>query len=373
MRLALVLESNTDRRILEGLGERTDLTVVARQRRLSEFPARVGRPFRVVVGPESRAAYGRFVTARLLSERFDAVIAQGYFVAALGAGLAGRTFGRRPTLFVCNPMESYYRCRAVGDWPDRPFRRGELSALEAVARVNARLAGRYVVLSEHLGDVVRGHGTRAPVDVVPAYGVDRSVFRPATKPRSELRRELGLPDDEAPIVFFSSRVAPEKDAGSLLHALGGLRSEGRRFWLLSCGRQQDMLIAAAESVGIGDRLIARDMVDPGEELARHYQASDVVVQASKEEGLGFAPLEALACGTPVVATAVGGLRETIRDGETGWSYAAGDVAGLATALEQVIDDPEEAARRTRAGSAMVAERYDPAAAFDRLVELAAAP
>lgn len=372
MRLAYVLESNSDRRTLEALSSRTDLTVVARQAKLSEFEPRAGRPFEVVVGPGGRARFGIFVAGYLARNRsrFDAVMAQGYGTAALGAGLAGLVTGRRPTLFIGNPMEAYYSCRRAGHWPDKPFRPQELAALVAVARANAQLAGRYATVSEYLGDVVRGHGTRAPVHFCPAYGVDLRVYKPSDRPREERRRELGLPVDDIPIVFFSSRVAPEKDAGTLLHAVAQLRSEGRDLWLLSTNREHGRLIAAAEELGLADRILAHDMVDPGEALARYYQASDVVVQASREEGLGISPLEALACGVPVVATAVGGLLETIRDGETGWSYPVGDSSALAAAIAEALDDPVEARRRTEAGARLVAERFESDASFDRLVELA---
>jgi glycosyltransferase involved in cell wall biosynthesis len=267
-------------------------------------------------------------------------------------------------------MERYYRCRRIGEWPDRPFRRAELVALQASARVVARTAGRYVVLSEHLADVVRGHGTRAPIDVVPAYGVDTDVFAPASAPREQLRDEIDLPRDD-PIVFFSSRVAPEKDADTLLAALARLEAGGGAPWLLSCAREHKLLRERARAAGVEHRLIARDMLDPGPELARHLQACDVVVQASREEGLGFAPLEALAAGAPVIATAVGGLRETIRDGATGWTYDVGDDARLADVIAEVLADSDEARRRTTAGAAFVRERYAPGPLFDRLVELAA--
>ena len=114
------------------------------------------------------------------------------------------------------------------------------------------------------------------------------------------------------------------------------------------------------------------MVDPVEELPDLYRACDLCVQASREEGLGFSPLEALACGVPVVATAVGGLRETIVEGETGWTYPAGDVDALATAMRAALADPAEAERRTRAGAARVRAEFDPARAWDRLAELVTA-
>ena len=101
-----------------------------------------------------------------------------------------------------------------------------------------------------------------------------------------------------------------------------------------------------------ERVIATDAVDPRSELQRDYAAVDVCVQASRAEGLGFSVLEAMACGTPVVASSVGGLRETVRDGVTGWSVPAGDAARLASALREVLDHPGEASRRAAAGAAV---------------------
>jgi glycosyltransferase involved in cell wall biosynthesis len=84
-------------------------------------------------------------------------------------------------------------------------------------------------------------------------------------------------------------------------------------------------------------------------------------------------LEALACGTPVVATAVGGLTETVQDGVTGWTARPGDPGALADALRQAIDRPDEARRRVAAGAALVRERFDSRRAFDRLANLLTEP
>jgi glycosyltransferase involved in cell wall biosynthesis len=99
----------------------------------------------------------------------------------------------------------------------------------------------------------------------------------------------------------------------------------------------------------------------------------MLVQASREEGLGLSPLEALACGVPVVATAVGGLRETIIDGETGWTYPPGDDAALAQRISAVLDDPAEARRRAAAGRDMVMTRYARDLVFDRFAAALTSP
>ena len=127
-----------------------------------------------------------------------------------------------------------------------------------------------------------------------------------------------------------------------------------------------------ERAGVGHRVIATDAVDPRGELPLDYAAADVCVQASRAEGLGFSVLEALACGTPVVASAVGGLVETVADGITGWTVPPGDAAALAAALRDALDHPDEARRRAAAGREMVRRRFETGAAFDALAAVLAA-
>ena len=121
----------------------------------------------------------------------------------------------------------------------------------------------------------------------------------------------------------------------------------------------------AAAHGLQHAVIVGPAIPPGPELANYYRASDICVQASREEGLGFSPLEALACGVPVVAAAVGGLRETIVHGHTGWTYPAGDAGALAGAIAQAMDDPTEARRRTELGRALVERQYEREAVFAR--------
>jgi glycosyltransferase involved in cell wall biosynthesis len=364
--VCFVVESGTDVRLVEGLAARCALTVLARQiaggTEVSRPPS---IPVTLDIGPGSRLRFAAWAGRRLGARRFDAVLVQGYGPAALAANLAARRTGARTVMLVCSPVEAYYRCRRRDHAAGKPFRRSELLGLALMARLNARAGQRYVVLSAHLGDVVRAHGGRLPVDVIPVYGVDTERFRPVAIPRSELRRRRGLPERGA-IAFFSSRVAPEKDAATLLHALRLLTREGRDLRLLHRSGGHRRFLELAAEYGVGDRVIASDAVHPHDELPLDYLASDLCVQASRAEGLGFSPLEAMACGIPVVATAVGGLAETVQDGKTGWTYAPGDVAGLARAIAAVLDDPAEGCRRALAGRAMVCARFERNLVFDRL-------
>lgn len=358
-RVCFVVESGTDVRLVEGLAEFSDLTVIARTIpggvEISQ-PARAA--FRLVLGPASFAGFAAHVYRFLRAERgrIDFVLAQGYGVAATAANLAARVDGMASAMLVCSPAEAYYRCRRGQAGYGKPFRRRELALLALFARINARLGSRYIVLSEHLREVIGGHRNGRRVDVIPVYGVDTKIFKPSEQPRANLRTRRGIPSAGS-VLFFSSRVAPEKDAATVLGALSRLVASGRDVHLLHRSGGFRRLLADAEACGLASRVIATPAVHPHDELPLDYAASDVCVQASHAEGLGYSVLEALACGVPVVATKVGGLAETIVDGVTGWTCPPGDAAALAHRVAEVLDDPAEGRRRALAGRRMVEERF----------------
>lgn len=368
-RLAFVVESGTDVRLVEGLAARFTLSVLAR--RVSggvevSHPPRV--PASIVVGPAGRLAFARWVWGRLRATAPDRVLVQGYGLAALAANLARRR-GPPTFMLVCNPAEAYYRCGRAAALPGKPHHPLGGAALSTLARVNARIGRHYVVLSDYLGSVVRGHGGGLPVSVIPVYGVDTARFAPATRPRADLKRSLGLPSDR-PLLFFSSRIAPEKDAETLLEAVRRLGARGLLVHVLNRSGGHRTFARAAQRHGLAAQCTATNAVHP-DALPADYQAADLCVQASRAEGLGFSPLEAMACGTPVVAAAVGGLRETVIAGDTGWTYPPGDAGALADAVRDALADPTEGARRAARGRRLVQERFERDTVFDRLEALLA--
>ena len=363
-RLLFIVESGTDVRLVEGLAERFELQIVARKIEGGvEISQSTDAGFDMTLGPAGRTAFADFVFRQLLRRHdVDAVLVQGYSLAALAANLARQITGTPTLMLVCSPIEAYYRCRLKNPGGP-PYRKFEAGTLNFLARTNALLSDTYIVLSRHLGEVVRVHGARRILNI-PIYGVDTTIFHPASKPKSELKAELGLPTNGT-LIFFSSRVAPEKDSETLLRAVRRLLDQNEDLWLLHRSGGYREFLRDAERFGIAERVIATDAVHPHCGLPLDYQACDVCVQASREEGLGFSPLEALACETPVIATRVGGLKQTIRDGETGWTYPVGDDKALAACLQKVIQNPAEATRRARNGRAMVRTEFDRQLVFDR--------
>jgi glycosyltransferase involved in cell wall biosynthesis len=368
LRVCYLIESGTDVRTVEGLATRFDLTLVARRMldgvEISHPPA---CDFNFVLGPPARSRFALFAAnfLRKQSSQFDYILVQGYGVTALVANLMSMLTTRPTAMVIVSPVEAYYRCRQKNPQPGKPYRAWELKLFEVAARVNAKIAHRYLVPSDHLGKTVQAHGGKAPIDLVPIYGVDLSLFQPRSRPQSALKQERGLPPS-GQVIFFSSRIAPEKDSDTMLAALRILLDRGRDLWLLHRSGGYVAFRAEAERIGVARRLIATDAVHPHRELPADYQASDICVQASREEGLGFSPIEAMACGIPVVASAVGGLRETVIDGRTGWSYPPGDAHQLAKCIEEILDNSAEAERRSREGLRLVRDRFDHRDAFDRL-------
>lgn len=356
-------------RLVEGLAQRFDLTLVIREafgtRSISWPP--VHEAFNRVPGPAGRATFTAFALRWLHQHRtrYDAVLVQNHGLAALAANVARLRSHATTFQLICSPSEAYFRCRRekrkIGLLPYL----GGRALLRSLRTANRWIGGRYVVLSKFLADIVGKDRTH----VIPLYGVDTELFRPPTvEERRKARLALGFSEDMW-VVFFSSRVAPEKDAETLVAACAALRQEIPSLLLFNASGGHAEFEALAGRMSAKDRVRAVPAVRPYEELRRIYWAADVCVQASLEEGLGFSPLEALACHLPVIATAVGGLCETIQSQRTGLSVPPRDQDALKTALLWARDHPQEMARLAANGREMVVSSFDSRAVWGRFQEL----
>src|SRR5690606_35628933 len=151
----------------------------------------------------------------------------------------------------------------------------------------------------------------------------------------------------------------------ILQAAAKLRAEGMHFRLIIAGRGDaaDDLRALRNRLGLEDVVAMPGFVDE-EEKRQLFRRAWVHVLTSPKEGWGISNVEAAASGTPTVASNSPGLRDSVRDGETGFLVPHGDVAALARQLRRVLEDPT-LRERLGAGARRFAERLSWDSAADR--------
>ncbi len=179
-------------------------------------------------------------------------------------------------------------------------------------------------------------------------GFDPAEFGPVD--RKQARAALGLDPDER-VLLQLGRMVPRKGVDDVIRALARLRGEhGVAARLLVVGgesREPDpektpeigRLMAVARAEGVADVVTFAGSRDR-HELRDCYAAADVFVTTPWYEPFGITPVEAMACGVPVVGSAVGGIKTTVRDGETGFLVPPRDPAALADRLAHLLRRPE---------------------------------
>jgi glycosyltransferase involved in cell wall biosynthesis len=185
-------------------------------------------------------------------------------------------------------------------------------------------------------------------------GVDLSVFHPSGQ--NAARAALGLSSDTFVVMFAANSVRrnPFKDYETVREAVAAAagRVGERAVVLLAVGDQ-----APPERIGSARVEFRPYEADP-EAMARCYQAADVYVHAARADTFPNTVLEALACGTPVVATAVGGIPEQVEDGDVGFLVAGGDVRALAQRVTELLCDGELRRQMGIRGAETARRRFD---------------
>ncbi len=197
-------------------------------------------------------------------------------------------------------------------------------------------------------DLIRHYNADpAKVTIIPC-GFDPNEFFPISKPLA--RALLGLNPDER-IILHVGRLVPRKGIDTIVRALPRLQRDHRTpaRVLIVGGESEDpdpartpeigRLQAIAREEGVADRVTfvgrrGRDV------LTYYYSAADLFVTTPWYEPFGMTPLEAMACGTPVIGSSVGGIKFTVRDGETGYLVPPSDPAALAERIAHLYRNPK---------------------------------
>ena len=204
-------------------------------------------------------------------------------------------------------------------------------------------------------ELIKDYGANSNKIVLIPSAVNTRIFKPVD--RDAARRRIGL-DINDKVIVYVGRMLPRKDIRNVIHALAILlrnseKSEGSpptslRLMVVGGESMEPNPIATPEigelqklaaELGVAEHIHFIGKRQP-EELRYYYCAGDIAVTTPWYEPFGLTPLEAMACGRPVIGSAVGGITYTIKDGETGFLVPPRDPETLAVRLQQLLSQSE---------------------------------
>jgi glycosyltransferase involved in cell wall biosynthesis len=255
--------------------------------------------------------------------------------AAFVLGLIGRILG----------LQVYYWVSGQGKDMKVPWRKGVRRRFyyefgDWLLRINIRLAHRFVTGPESMVDYfVKEYGADPSKTIMLYNDIDLALFKPISTPsqKMELRRELGLPPDKN-ILLSVGRVSLKK-GGRLLPSLAHLLRKHLPNALLVVVGQIHMpeIVERAQQERLCNLLFVGPI--PNAQIPMYYQIADVFLMPSEEEGFPRKLLEAMACGLPIVAFDVGGVRDIAPSGQLRFVLPRGDVNGIAHKAAELLADP----------------------------------
>lgn len=244
---------------------------------------------------------------------------------------------------------------ADGDNPEPEIRIiGEQQVVDVASRLTANTAAE----AQQLIDLYGADPSR--VDVIHP-GVDLQTFTPGD--RTAARQRLGLAQDEF-IVAFVGRIQPLKAPDVVIRAIAQVQRDrpDLKVRAVICGGpsgsgldRPSALIDLADELGVTRNTTFLSPTSRAE-LADLYRAADVTMVPSHSESFGLVAVESQACGTPVVAAGVGGLRTAVADGVSGHLIEGHDPRAYAAALVRLADNPDLLAELS-SGSVMHASAF----------------
>ncbi|MFN3742396.1 MAG: glycosyltransferase [Anaerolineales bacterium] len=279
--------------------------------------------------PQFAAGIQRFAAERNL--HYD-VIHSHYWLSGLAAEMLAAAWGGIPIVHMFHTLGEMKNRIARSDGEREPPER--LRAEHHLVRRVERIIAATPAEETQLRFLYRA--PRGRIRVI-SPGVDIAHFYPI--PKDEAKLYLGLPPEER-ILLFVGRIEPLKGLDTLIRAVACLSQQHHlgKFYLIVVGGDpkedtQNVNSEIHRLQRLCDKLCLRNLVifvgKRGQDiLPYYYSAAEIVIVPSHYESFGMVALEAMACGTPVIASQVGGLAFLVRDGETGYHVPDGDVQAL---------------------------------------------
>ncbi|HEV3131095.1 MAG TPA: glycosyltransferase [Acidimicrobiales bacterium] len=297
---------------------------------------------------------------------FDAVHANYWL-----SGMAGHIIKHRMNVPLVSTFHTLDRVKAEASpeevEADSPHRRAEAEA--AIIQCSDTVLASCSVEAAQIHELYDADPSRIRI-VAP--GVDHAFFGPGD--RRQARRALGLPG-QGPLLLFVGRIQPLKGVAVAVRAVAALADDHPDARLVVVGgpsgpqgeAEVERTRAIVHELGLGERVVFVPP-RPHELLSTYYRAADVCLVPSRSESFGLVALEAAACGTPVVASDVGGLRSLIDHGRTGYLVEEPSPEAFAAWVRQILAEPL-LAERLSTGAVLRARRYTWARAAHLLREI----
>jgi glycosyltransferase involved in cell wall biosynthesis len=294
------------------------------------------------------------------ASRADVVYTTGMF----GRSAAGASLARRPYVIKLTADPAFERARRrgiVGGDVDA-FQAAGGGAAVRVLRVardaELRHAAHVFTPSSYLRELAVAWGVDASqVSVLP----NPSPPRPELAPRDELRARLGI---DGPMLAFAGRLTAQKSLRVALEAVATV--DGVTLLIAGEGDERPAIERDVAELGLGARVRLLG-AQPRQQVLELFAAADASLLSSSWENFPHTVVEALAVGTPVIATATGGVAEVVHDGENGLLVPVGDAKALAAAIGRYLSDDALRARLRDAARASVTA-YEPERIFAQLTE-----
>jgi len=342
--------------------DQPDTVAVADNYAVHHVAAGPQEPLPIAALPRRIGIYSESVIAELRRSGLPDVVHSHYWIS----GWAGVLVKEALDIPLANSFHTLGRMkdlsRRAGEGGESPMR--TMTEEEVIARSNCVIASTPF----EFDDLLDQYGANPERLCTSPPGIDHAVFRPGDK--ASARRSLDLPD--GPLVLYAGRIQALKGLDVAIGAISHMHQPAQLLIVGGpsgpAGRAEiDHLRSLADGLGVRHRihLVAPQ---PHDELARFYQAADVLVMPSRSETFGLVAAEAQACGLPVVASRIGGLPYVVDDAASGLLVEVGDEPGFATALDRIIGDPQLRAS-LREGALVKAAEFSWKATADRLLEL----
>ena len=181
-------------------------------------------------------------------------------------------------------------------------------------------------------------------ELVNGVGIDLSRFAGATaEQKDQVRRELGLREGDT-FAITVGNVIPRKNQAVLIRAVRELHDPHFHLFIAGDGPLEPELKSLAQELGVGDRV---HLLGFRRDVFRLSSAADIFLFSSRQEGLSVSVMEAMACGLPIVASAIRGNTDLIDPGAGGFLLDPDDAAGFADAIRQILAQPEIRERMKR--------------------------